>query len=228
MADDVKYPVNAGFFNAINEDRAYSADDMNRPYRRLISNGIFATPKGTASDDLQVLAADNGMNIIVSKGDAIIGDKWFENPSDLTITVSQNSEVLTRIDSIIAQVDRTQAGRAGSIVYRQGSASSNPVHPTINEDEDIFEMRIADIRISPSCVKVTQDLITDCRGSDECPWITSLIYQVDTSTLYAQWQAAYQKYYDDQEAEHDEYFEEFKSTMASFLQHPPIVDPSFD
>lgn len=217
MADDVKYPVNAGFFNAINEDRAYSADDMNRPYRRLISNGIFATPKGTASDDLQVLAADNGMNIIVSKGDAIIGDKWFENPSDLTITVSQNSEVLTRIDSIIAQVDRTQAGRAGSIVYRQGSASSNPVHPTINEDEDIFEMRIADIRISPSCVKVTQDLITDCRGSDECPWITSLIYQVDTSTLYAQWQAAYQKYYDDQEAEHDEYFEEFKSTMASFF-----------
>ena len=217
MADDVKYPVNAGFFNAINEDRAYSADDMNRPYRRLISNGLFTTPKGTASDDLQVLAADNGMNIIVSKGDAIIGDKWFENPSDLTITVSQNSEVLTRIDSIIAQVDRTQAGRAGSIVYRQGSASSNPVHPTINEDEDIFEMRIADIRISPSCVKVTQDLITDCRGSDECPWITSLIYQVDTSTLYAQWQAAYQKYYDDQEAEHDEYFEEFKSTMASFF-----------
>ena len=217
MADDVKYPVNAGFFNAINKDRAYSADDMNRPYRRLISNGIFATPKGTASDDLQVLAADNGMNIIVSKGDAIIGDKWFENPSDLTITVSQNSEVLTRIDSIIAQVDRTQAGRAGSIVYRQGSASSNPVHPTINEDEDIFEMRIADIRISPSCVKVTQDLITDCRGSDECPWITSLIYQVDTSTLYAQWQAAYKKYYEDQEAEHDEYFEEFKNTMASFF-----------
>lgn len=217
MADDVKYPVNAGFFNAINEDRAYSADDMNRPYRKLISNGVFATPKGTASDDLQVFTANNGMNIIVSKGDAIIGDKWFENPSDLTITASQNSEVLPRIDSIIAQVDRTQAGRAGSIVYRQGSASSNPVHPEINTDEDIFELRIADIRISPSCVKVTQDLITDCRGSNECPWITSLIYQVDTSTLYAQWQAAYQKYYNDQEAEHDEYFEEFKNTMASFF-----------
>ena len=37
MNDDVKYPVNAGFFNAINEDRTYSADDMNRPYRKLIS-----------------------------------------------------------------------------------------------------------------------------------------------------------------------------------------------
>lgn len=61
MNDDVKYPVNAGFFNAINEDRTYSADDMNRPYRKLISNGVFATPKGTASDDLQVFTADNGI-----------------------------------------------------------------------------------------------------------------------------------------------------------------------
>lgn len=218
MADDVKYGVNAGFFNAINQDRAYDADDMNRPYRRLISNGVFATPKGEASDDLQVFAADNGMNIIVSKGDAIIGDKWFENPSDLTITISQNAEVLPRIDSIIAQIDRTQAGRVGSIVYRRGNASSNPVHPSINTEEDIFELRLADIRISPSCVKITQDLITDRRGSDECPWITSLIYQVDTSTLYAQWQAAYKKYYEDQEAEHDAYFKEFKGMMASFFE----------
>lgn len=217
MVDDVKYPVNAGFFNAINKDREYSADDMNRPYRKLISNGVFATPKGTASDDLQVFTANNGMNIIVSKGDAIIGNKWFENPNDLTITISQNSEILPRIDSIIAQVDRTQAGRAGNIVYRQGSASSNPVHPEINTDEDIFELRIADIIISPSCVKVTQELITDCRGSNECPWITSLIHQVDTSTLYTQWKAAYQKYYEDQKIEHDEYFEAFKRTMASFL-----------
>ncbi len=137
MNDDVKYPVNAGFFNAINEDRTYSADDMNRPYRKLISNGVFATPKGTASDDLQVFTADNGMNIVVSKGDAIIGDKWFENPSELTITIVENSDVLTRIDSIIAQIDKTQAGRAGNIVYRQGSASSNPVHPEINTEDDI-------------------------------------------------------------------------------------------
>lgn len=217
MSSDVKYNVNAGFFDAINEDRTYSADDMNRPYRRLVSNGVFATPKGEASDDLQVFSANNGMNVIVSAGNAIIGDKWFENPSDLIITISQNSEVLSRIDSIVAQVDKTQAGRVGNIVYRQGSASSNPVHPEINTEENIFELRLADIIISPSCVKVTQDLITDCRGSNECPWVTSLIYQVDTSTLYAQWQAAYQKYYEDQEAEHDEYFTEFKQAMANFF-----------
>ena len=213
MANDVKYPVNAGFFNAINNDRTYSADDMNRPYRKLISNVVFATSKGTASNELQVFSADSGMNVIVSKGDAIIGDKWFENPSDLIITISQNSELTSRIDSIIAQIDRTQSGRLGAIIYRQGNASSNPVHPNINTEEDIFELRLADIIVSPSCVKITQDLITDSRGSSECPWITSLIKQVDTSTLYAQWQAAYKKYYEEQGQEFDEWFESIKGQL---------------
>lgn len=215
---DVKYKVDAGFFDAIDEDRTYSAEDMNRPYRKIISNGVFATPAGTPSDFLQVFAAGNEMNVIVSAGYALIGDKWFENPSDLMITISQNSEVLTRIDSIVAQVDKTQEGREGSIVYRQGQASSNPVHPNINTKEDIAEFRLADIIISPSCVEITQNLITDCRGSSECPWVTSLIYQVDTSTLYVQWQEAYKQYYKDQEAEHDAYFEEFKNIMSNFFK----------
>lgn len=214
---DTKYTVNAGFFDAVNKDRMYTADDMNRPYKRLISNGVFATPQGKPSTDLQVFTANDGMNIIVSAGYAIIGDKWFENPSDFMITLSQNAEVLTRIDSIVAQMDKTQAGRVGNIVYRKGDASSNPVHPSINTYEDVVEFRLADIKISPSCVKITQELITDCRGSAECPWITSLIYQVDTSTLYAQWQEAYKKYYEDQEAEHDTYFTEFKNIMANFF-----------
>lgn len=223
MENDVKYKVDAGFFDAINEDRPYSADDMNRPYRKLISNGVFATPKGTPSDFLQVFSAKNAMNVIVSAGYALIGDKWFENPSDLTITISQNPEVLTRIDSIVAQVDKTQSGRVGSIVYRQGSASSNPVHPNINTEEDIAEFRLADIRISPSCVEITQDLITDCRGSEECPWVTSLLYQVDTSTLYAQWQVAYKKYYEDQEAEHDAFFEESKKEISKFFAQEEVT-----
>ena len=41
MENDVKFEVTAGFFDAINNDRVYSADDMNRPYRKLISNGVF-------------------------------------------------------------------------------------------------------------------------------------------------------------------------------------------
>ena len=105
---------------------------------------------GERSTELQVFAMNEGMNVIVSAGNAFIANRWFENPSDFIITISQNSNILTRIDSIIAQVDKTQAGRSGNIVYRQGIASSNPIHPLITTEENVYELRLADIIVSPS------------------------------------------------------------------------------
>ena len=49
--------VNCGFFDAIDNDRRYSADEMTMPYKRIVANGIFATPAGTPSTDLQVISA---------------------------------------------------------------------------------------------------------------------------------------------------------------------------
>lgn len=203
-----KFKVKAGFFDAIDNDRLYSAEEMNRPYKRVITNGIFATPRGTPSTDLQVLSANNGMNVIVKKGEGLIGDKWYENPTDLTITVSINTDIVPRVDSIIAQVDKLQNGRVGNIVYREGTPNSTPQPPAINTNENIIEMRLANIYVSPTARYIGQDGITDVRGSAECPWITSLIKQVDTSTLYEQYRAAYQKYYDDET-------EAFKAFMDS-------------
>lgn len=192
-----KFQVNCGFFDSIDNDRLYSAEEMNRPYKRLITNGVFATQNGTASTDLQVFA-NEGMTVTVKKGEGIFGDKWFENPSDLLVTVSANADIVSRIDSIIVQVDKLQNGRVGNIVYRMGEPNSTPKPPVINNVENVIEYRIANIRVNPTTQNITQDLITDLRGSEECKWVTSLIKQVDTSTLYEQWQAAYKKYYDNE------------------------------
>lgn len=198
MADQI-FNVNCGFFNSVNGDRKYNAEDMTRPYKNIISNGVFATPEGTPSNKLQVLS-DEGMNIIVKAGDGIFADKWFESPADLSIEVPSNPNIVARRDSVIVQIDKTQQGRVGNIVYRTGVAASDPVPPTINENENenIIEYRIANIYVTPNVTEIGQDVITDLRGSEECLWVTSLIHQVDTSTLYKQWYEAYQKYYDEE------------------------------
>lgn len=208
-----KFNVNCGFFDSVNNDRLYTADEMNRPYKRVITNGVFATPKGTASTDLQVVSANSGMNIIVKKGDGLFGDKWFENPSDLTITVPSNNNITPRRDSVIVQVDKRTSGRIGNIVYREGTPSSNPQVPDINTVDNVIEYRIANIYVAASANYIGNDAIVDLRGSDECPWITSLIKQVDTSQLYNQWQAAYQKFYTDE----TEAFEEFMRQLTQEL-----------
>lgn len=187
-----KFNIKSGFYNSINQDRLYNAEDMNRPYSRLISEGIFATREGTPSTDFQALATDNGMNITVKKGEAILAKKWIESPSDIIITVSNNTGIVPRKDSIILQVDKKESGRIANIIYREGIASSNPVPPTLSGDEDIVEMRIANIYVAAGVNKIEQLAITDLRGSSECLWITSLIQQVDTSELFRQWQQAYE------------------------------------
>lgn len=196
MADQI-FNVECGFFNSMNNDREYFAEDINRPYKRVISNGVFATPAGTPSTDLQVVSdTAHDMNVIVKKGDGLFGDKWFENPSDISIVVPNNTGVTPRRDSIIVQVDNRLNGRVGSIVYRTGTPSTNPEPPEIGTVTDVIEYRLANIYVAAGASAINNDAIVDLRGSSECPWITSLIKQVDTSTLYNQWQAAYKHFYD--------------------------------
>lgn len=208
-----KFMINGGFFNSINNDRLYSAEDMNRPYKRVITEGIFATPQGTPSTDFQVVSANNGMNIIVKAGEGLLGGKWFESPNDKVITVPANNNINARRDSVIIQIDNRQSGRVPNIVYREGTPSSNPMPPNLSTTDTIIEKRVANIYVAAGATNINQDAITDLRGSDECSWITSLIKQVDTSTLYNQYRAAYDAYYQRE----TELFNAFMESLTSEL-----------
>ena len=217
MADQ-NFNVNCGFFNAVSNDRLYNAEDMNRPLKRLITNGVYATSAGTTSTDLQVVTANTGMQIICKKGEGIFADKWFENPNDISITVPANTELLPRRDSVIVQVDTRLSGRIGRIVYRTGTPASSPVPPAIDTVDGVREYRIANIYVAVSASYIGQDAIVDLRGSSECPWITSLIQQVDTSTLYDQWNAAYQGYYNSETLRLTNYFDSEIERIREFMQ----------
>lgn len=192
---DTNFNVNCGFFDSINGDRKYSASEMNRPYKRLISNGVFATASGTPSTDLQVLSNSSGMSITIKKGEGLFSGMWFESPSDIIMNVPSNTGTAPRRDSVIVQVDKRSSGRIGRIVYRTGIPSESPQPPDIGTVTNVIEYRISNIYVAASATYIGQDAIVDLRGSSECPWVTSLIQQVDTSTLFTQWQSAYQNYY---------------------------------
>lgn len=216
MADQI-FNVNCGFFDAVNSDRLYSADDMNKPYSRVVSDGVFATNQGTPSSDLQVVSTGTGMQITVNKGQAIVASKWFENDAAIIITVPSNTAINPRRDSVILQVDKRVSGRTGNVVYRTGTASASPQVPDISTNPQVIEYRLANIYVAPGANAINNDAIVDLRGSSECPWVTGLIQQVDTSTLWNQFQAAYQAQYDLYDTEYQEYTAEQRQAWEDFL-----------
>lgn len=227
MADQV-VEVTAGFFDAVEHDRTYYADQMNNPYKRIVSNGVFATPDGTPSTDFQVTS--NGTMILsIAPGNGIIAGKWFESKAIIPITVPGNTGIVPRIDSVILQVDLRIEGRVGNVVYRTGEPAEEPEPPLIDQVDNVVEYRVANIYVAAGADAINQSDISDMRGSEECPWITSLIYQVDTSELFRQYQAAYastfeaftesaEDFYQTATGDYEEYKEQQQSNWEAFIE----------
>lgn len=204
----------SGFFDAHKVgdtwDRSYLAEDFAKFFSPLIGNGVFAG----RSNELQVFqSVPASMSVTVSSGQAWIGGYGYLNDSDLTVTVDPADGALDRIDRIVVQwsaVDR----RIRS-VWKKGTPSVNPVAPSLQWDADYKELNLCTLDITAGLSAITQDKIKDTRAdSFVCGWVTGLIDQVDTSTLFAQWDAAYAKAY----AETGNYIANQKAAWEAFFE----------
>lgn len=180
--------VTYGFFNSLNGDRTYNADQMSRYFDGLISNGVYESIGG----GLQVLAS-SGMTVNVSTGRAIIDCKWLHNDAALALTITAANASLNRYTAVVARLD--VSNRQMLITTKDGTAASSPVKPAMTNTSTIKELCLAYIYVAAGTTSITQAEIEDTRASSACGWVTGLIKQVDTSALFIQWQTAYQQQY---------------------------------
>lgn len=184
--------MKSGFHNSINGDRKYNAEDMNRPYKDIVSNGVFPNP----STQLQVFAS-SGMTVSVSPGGGLFGNGWAYNDASVLLTLDQAETTLSRIDAIVIKRDETEAVRDTVLEIKKGTPASSPVAPQMIHDDYVDEYCLATIFIAPGTTVITGSMITDTRpDTNVCGFVTGLIEQVDTSTLFNQWQSAYEEQYE--------------------------------
>lgn len=177
--------ITYGFFNSSNGDRTYNADQMSEYFKGLIGDGVFESVGGA----LQVLAS-SGMTINVSSGRMVIDCKWLDNDSTYSITMNPAHVTLNRYTAIVAQLDRSN--RLMKIYAKDGIPASTPIYPTLQDDGIITELCLAYVYVPAGATSISQSNISDTRPDPAvCGWVTGLIEQVDTSTLFLQWQTAY-------------------------------------
>ena len=205
-----------GFFNSRLvdgvQDRLYNALDITSYFEKIIGNGVFVDP----ANSLQILASE-GMQVICKPGKGWINGFYLVNDADLPILLDTADVTLNRIDRIVFRLDKTN--RNMSIVVKTGTPASAPVAPGVTRTEEIQEYSLATIRVNKQQTTITQANITDTRlDSSVCGKVACLIDHVDTSDLYAQWEDAYIRYYEESTKQFNNWFTDIKDTLATAVK----------
>lgn len=184
--------VTYGFFNSVNGDRTYNADQISNYFLKLISNGVFATP----SNAMQVQAT-SGMNVKVSAGWGFINCKWINNDNDYNLQLDAADLMLNRIDRVVMRLDNSTPVRSISIAIKTGTTATTPTAPALTRSGDVYELSLAQIYVAANAITITQANITDERpNTDLCGFVTGLIDQIDTTNLFAQFTDSFDTWFD--------------------------------
>lgn len=217
--------VNGYFFNAVNEggvyDRTYTAEDVTSYLNQIVGNGVFPVP----SNQLQVRAS-SGMTVIVGAGEGWIDGHKLVNTADMELTLDNADALLNRIDRIVFYADYN--AREMGIEILKGTPAATPTAPALTRNITRYEMSLATITVNKQITSITQSMITDTRAnSNVCGWVAGLIQQVDTSTLFVQWQTAYSDYFDLVKQELDDFMEALTQELGVYAylqQYQKSVD----
>lgn len=177
--------ITYGFFNAVNGDRRYSADQLGNYFKGLISNGIFENI-GNAF----IVTSNNDMSINVGSGKAYINEKWIENDKTANYSIDASDTAYTRIDTVVIRLDYT--ARTISIKILKGTASPTPKPVSITRNNSVYDLKLAEVKVNANVTKITTSNISDYRlDTRVCGFVTGVIKQVDTADLFLQMQEDY-------------------------------------
>ena len=163
-------------------------------------------------DCFQVLAGE-GMAVRVRPGFGVVEGRLAYDDEEANIALEAADAQNRRIDRVILRANYPD--RKCEILIRAGTPAVDPQPPELVRDgADYFEMCLAEVAVRANQTAVTQADITDTRAdTDVCGWVTQAIQQVDTHTLFLQWQAAYQQFYEESGAEFDAWMGELHAIL---------------
>lgn len=185
--------IKYGFFNSVNGDRKYNADDISNFFIKLISDGVFPTP----ATNLQVVES-SGMKVNVSAGWGFIRCKYICNTTYESLTIEPSDLVLNRIDRVVMRLDPSVSARNIILTVKKGTPAATPEPPELTRVSDgVYELSLAQIAVNAGASAITQADITDERpDGDVCGYVAGLINQIDAGNLFAQFSSAFYSWFD--------------------------------
>ncbi|WP_078597110.1 hypothetical protein [Evansella clarkii] len=147
------------FFNSVTGDeRTYQAEDFAQFFKNFLGNGFF--------EGLRV-SANNSMNTILGPGAGFIEGHEYTNTSSLTLTHDPADPNNDRIDRVVLRLDRDIDARHIKAHVKKGTTGSSPEPPSLTRNDYVYELSLAQVRITTGKSFIDDSQITDERGDHE-------------------------------------------------------------
>lgn len=216
--------VTSGFFNSLNGDRKYNAEQFSALFDGIINDGVFATI-GNAFR----VKPSSGNTVTIDPGRAWFNHTWVLNDAILPMDMPEAELLQDRYDAIIIEVDHTDPVRNGTIKVVKGTPSTEAVWPTLTKSERVNQYPIVYIYRPAGSTEITAANIYYQVGQVTCPIVTGPLKVLSIDNIVAQWEAQWDEWYANMtsqtEADTETYFTETKAQFeAWFASLQTILD----
>ena len=194
------------FFNDIDGDRVYYAEDFARHLATYFTNGIF-------DNCCNVLAKADDMAVNVGIGKANINGYRYDNDAIKTLSIDNADGVLNRIDNIVIRLDLTNRNIITQVI--KGTPAEHPVAPNLVRTSTMYDLRIAKVSIPAGTTEITQNLIEDTRFiTSDCGNVISTVQTPDTEDLFLQMRATFETDISNMESDFTAWYNRMKGQLS--------------
>ena len=173
--------VSSGFFNSVNHDRLYDAEQLSSIFDGIIIDGVYEN----YGEAFMVKAnPDANSSVIIGTGRAWFDHTWTVNDSQFAMQLDPPNGLVERRDAIVIDVDRTTDVRKNTIKYIAGPLDGT--YPELVKETRHTQYPIAYVIRKPGePIPIEQKDIEITVGGGECPIATGVL---DAQNLENLWQ----------------------------------------
>lgn len=202
--------LKSGFFNSLNHDRKYNAEDFARLVNAIVTDGVLTTygeafmtvaiPTtrlgGGGTTDSEDVSTGYAMSVNVKSGFAWFNSTWSMLESMETYTIAPADATRKRIDAIVLEVDTTEAVRKNSIKVIKGEPSAAPANPTLLNTDTVHQHPLAYISIPAGAVGISPANINIRVGQPDCPFASGKLESISITDLFNAWDEEFTIWFD--------------------------------
>lgn len=196
-----------GFYDAIDNDRTYSATQFGEMFDGLITDGIYAT-----IGDAFAVVPGSGVGVKVKPGRAWFNKTWSVNTADLPLTLADPDLLLSRIDAVILEVDTRVITRNNSIKVITGNPGIDPEKPTLIRADGIYQYPLAWVTVDKNISVIAASKIENNIGLAPTPFVTGILKSITIDELWTQWEGQFDDWFQNVQSQ-------LEGNVALNLQH---------